>query len=237
MKGVFIVISGTDGSGKGTQCLKLRDYLEEKGHKVDVFDFPRYGNKSAKLVELYLNGVFGSADDVSAKVASAFFAYDRFAASEDMKKALNAGHIVLSNRYVSANMGHQGGKINDAKERLEFFQWLDKLEYEHFGIPRPTLNIFLHVPYLIGQQLVLRKQDREYIKDGKKQDIHEADANHLRMAEEAYLQIARTFDGWHKISCVKDPGNLTDVDNIKTIDDISKDIIEVVENLIDTNKN
>ena len=35
-RGAFIVIEGTDGSGKGTQFELLRDRLNQAGYQVDI---------------------------------------------------------------------------------------------------------------------------------------------------------------------------------------------------------
>jgi len=37
--------------------------------------------------------------------------------------------FIISNRYVSANMIHQAGKIDNKKERDKFLDWLEELEY------------------------------------------------------------------------------------------------------------
>src|SRR3954468_22900663 len=113
-KGKFIVIDGTDGSGKATQTKLLVKRLQKSGHKVRIEDFPQYGKKSAGPVEDYLNGLYGSADQLGAYIPSIFYAVDRFAASERIRKHLAAGFIVVSNRYVTSNMAHQGGKIANA---------------------------------------------------------------------------------------------------------------------------
>lgn len=55
-KGLFIVLDGTDGSGKATQTKLLAKKLRREGYKVEKIDFPQYGRKSAALVEEYLNG-------------------------------------------------------------------------------------------------------------------------------------------------------------------------------------
>ena len=52
--GTFIVIDGTDGSGKGTQTTRLVERLKAEGRDVVMFDFPRYGKSSAHFVEKYL---------------------------------------------------------------------------------------------------------------------------------------------------------------------------------------
>ncbi len=201
-QGKFIVIDGTDGSGKATQTQMLVARLENFGYQVAMVDFPQYGEKSASLVEKYLNGEYGEADEVGPYRASIFYACDRYDASFKIKKWLNEGKIVIANRYVTANMGHQGGKIANPLSRKNYFSWLYALEYEIFNIPKPDLNIILHVDAAVAQKLVDQKGHRDYI-NGTKRDIHEADINHLRRAEQVYLEIARTFPGFTLIECTR----------------------------------
>lgn len=200
-KGKFIVIDGTDGSGKATQTELLKKRLKKEGHEVEILDFPQYGKKSAGLVEEYLNGKYGNAQDVGPYRASIFYACDRYDASFKIKKYLKEGKVVVSNRYVTANMGHQGGKINSARERRKYFKWLYDLEYKIFGISKPDLNIILHVDAAIAQKLVDNKVKRSYIKGNKKRDLHEKDLKHLRDAEKVYLEIAKTFPNFSLVSC------------------------------------
>ncbi|MFA6533830.1 MAG: thymidylate kinase [Patescibacteria group bacterium] len=201
MVGKFIVLDGTDGSGKATQTALLVSRLKAAGHDVETADFPQYGRKSAGLVEEYLNGKYGSANEVDPRAASIFYAVDRYDASFQIRQWLTAGKIVIANRYTAANMGHQGAKFVDPAARKNFLGWLDNLEYEIFKIPRPDLNIILHVPAEISQELVDQKAEREYI-NGKKRDIHEADINHLKAAEAVYLEIAKTYPNFRLIECV-----------------------------------
>jgi dTMP kinase len=71
---------------------------------------------------------------------------------------------IISNRYVSANMIHQTGKIKDKREREEFLDWLENLEFGILDIPRPDKVIFLNVTPEMSQKLVLQKDSREYLK-------------------------------------------------------------------------
>lgn len=201
-KGKFIVIDGTDGSGKATQTKMLVKRLKKLGYPVEFADFPQYGRKSAALVEEYLNGNFGNAKEVGPYRASIFFACDRYDASFKIKKWIKEGKIVISNRYVTANMGHQGGQIENKKEREKYYRWLHNLEYKIFSIPYPDVNIILHVDAAIAQKLVDNKGIREYIM-GKRRDILEADLKHLRNAEKVYLEIAKSFSNFILIECTK----------------------------------
>ncbi len=200
-QGKFIVIDGTDGSGKATQTALLVKRLKKEGYPVKIFDFPQYGQKSAGLVEEYLNGKYGDAKSVGPYRASIFYACDRYDASFKIRKYLAEGKIVISNRYVTANMGHQGGKIQNAKERKKYFTWLAELEYGTFGIPQPDLNIILHVEAAVAQKMVDGKGKRDYTK--KKRDLHEKDLKHLKAAEKVYLEIAKTMKNFKLIACTK----------------------------------
>jgi len=200
-QGKFIVIEGTDGSGKGTHTKLLIDWLTDRGHKLEAFDFPQYGQPSAYFVEQYLNGSYGSLGEIGPYRGSLFYALDRYQAGFKIREALSRGINVLSNRYVGSNMGHQGGKIDDYKERAAYFKWNDNLEFEILGIPRPDLSIVLHMPSEQAQLFVDQKAKRDYI-GGKKRDIHEADLGHLKRAEATYLELCETFpDTFTRIAC------------------------------------
>ena len=76
--GKLIVIDGTDGSGKTTQLNLLKNKLEAEGYEIMVADFPQYNQKSAGLVEEYLSGKYGQANEVTPYQASIFYAVDRY---------------------------------------------------------------------------------------------------------------------------------------------------------------
>ncbi|MEI6626980.1 MAG: thymidylate kinase [bacterium] len=220
-KGKLIVIDGTDGSGKGTQTALLIERLKKEGFPVETTDFPQYGQKSAGPVEDYLTGKYGTAEEVGPYRASIFYACDRYAASLQMKKWLDEGKIIVSNRYVSANMGHQAGKIADPLERDHFLDWLDNLEFNIFGIPKPDINVLLYMPPEIGQQLVDQKGKRDYV-GGQKRDIHEADLNHLKNAADAFRYVANKYH-WLTINCAPNG-------ELKTPETIHKLLWEEIKN-------
>ncbi len=243
MKGKLIVIEGGDGSGKATQTKKVFERLKNSGITVETMSFPSYGLPSASIVELYLNGEFGSADEVNPYAASVPYAVNRWFFAKKIRQDLDAGKTYILDRYTSSNAGHQGGKIQDTKEREKYLEWLFDFEYAKLGIPTPDIIIFLHVPALIGQQLVGRKGKdlRTYIKDGKTKDIHEADILHLQHAEESYLQSAKTQQGWIIIECVKDgvtKEQLSDITipieaKLRSIEDIHEEVYQKIKLIIE----
>lgn len=185
-------MEGTDGTGKTTQFRRLISKLRRSGFRVVTFDFPRYTKPSSYFVKEYLNGRYGGWREVGAYRASLFYALDRFDAAREIRRSLAEGAIVVANRYVASNMGHQGAKISGRARRAKFFQWLGDSEYKILGVPKPDLTLIFHVPASIAQKLVDKKGAREYV-GGIKRDLHEADIKHLRRAEAVYLEIAKSF--------------------------------------------
>jgi dTMP kinase len=202
-KGLFLGIEGGDGSGKGTQHDLLAKRLEQAGKPLLTVDFPRYGQPSAELVELYLNNEFGDATKLDPRLASLPYAIDRLAASPQIHGALAAGKIVLANRFSASNMAHQGAKFQTSEERTVFFKWLENLEHGIMGIPEPDYHFILHLPAKIAQERVLQKTDRSYTT--KKLDGHEADLAYQERAEQTYLDLAKTFPSrFGLIECMDD---------------------------------
>lgn len=202
MTGKLIVIDGIDGSGKWTQAELLLERLKSEGRDAVKIDFPKYGQKSAGLVENYLNGKYGSSEEVGPFVASFFYALDRYDSRAEMRQWLGDNKIIVSDRYVSANMGHQGAKFISSDERRKYFEWLAHYEYDIFGIPKPNLTIILHVPALTAQKLVAQKSARAYT-EGKTHDLHEADLEHLKRAEQTYLEMCELFPNCELIECAR----------------------------------
>ena len=216
---MFVVIDGIDGSGKGTQIELVAKELEKQGKKVKILDFPRYWETSAFMVEKYLNWEYWK--DISAKQASIFYAIDRFQSYHDNKDDMKNYDYILSNRYVSANMIHQAGKISDNTEKEEFLSWLSDLEYGILWIPKSDKTIFLNVSPEMSQKLVLKKSEREYLKWGKKMDLHEEDKDHLINAHASAMSIVNQNPDWVKIDCEE---NL----EMRSIEDITRNILDEI---------
>ncbi len=214
-KGTFIVIEGTDGSGKTVQFKLLEKRLREAGHDVAVFDFPQYDAPSSYFIQQYLNGHYGSANSVNPYVGSLFFSLDRYEAAPAIRKALDEGKIVLSNRFTGSNMAHQGTKFSHPEERRGYFIWLDNMEFQTLNIPRPDLSVVLRVPAETAQQLIDLKDKRSYT--DKKRDIHEADLEHLKRSVETYDDLCQLFPrDFIRIDCTRGGEllSITDISNL-----------------------
>ncbi len=219
-RGKLIVIEGTDGSGKETQSLRLRDRFHQEGFAFGMFSFPRYETPIGNVIKRYLGKSpyrqeFGPANEVDAKIASTWFALDRLTASPEIESMLDRGISAVCNRYVESNMAHQGGKIKDKKERNELIRWLEEFEHNTLKIPRADLVVFLYMPYKIAEEL---REKRVLAVDG-----HEGNPEHLMNAERTYLELADRFN-WKRINCAPDGTR----SSLKTIEQIGDEVYSIV---------
>jgi len=238
-QGKFYVFEGIDGCGKSTQTKLLAEYFKQKGYEVERIDFPQHGERSSAMVDDYLTGKYGTAEEVGPKVASVFYATDRYDASFKIKKWLDEGKIVISDRYLVSNIGHQGGKVISNKEEWKkYVNWLYNLEYEIFKIPKPDYTFILKTSAEFSLKLSNNITDKEkadkrksYLGDDKKQDIHEESRNHLQNALDSYLMAAKEFpNDFEVIECLYNsemlPAEIINKKIINTIEENKKHMKE-----------
>lgn len=218
--GKLFVIDGTDGSGKQTQFELLKKHLTEDGIEYRTVSFPNYDSPSSSLVKMYLSGEFGeNAKDVSPYIASTFYAADRYATfKKELKEYYENGGIILADRYTTANMVHQAGKITDEKEREKFLNWLFDLEFNIYGLPVPTEVFFLNMPPKKVEELIKNRENKFTHND--KKDIHERDSKHLEDSYNAACSLVGKYN-WNEVKCVKN-------EEIRTREDIHSEIYNIV---------
>ena len=218
--GKLFVIDGTDGSGKQTQFNLLKKHLTEDVIEYRTVSFPNYDSPSSSLVKMYLSGEFGeNAKDVSPYIASTFYAADRYATfQKGYKEYYDNGGIILADRYTTANMVHQAGKIPDEAEREKYLNWLFDLEFNIYGLPVPTEVFFLNMPPKKVEELIKNRENKFTHND--KKDIHERDSKHLEDSYNAACSLVGKYQ-WNEVKCVKD-------NEIRTREDIHNEIYNIV---------
>lgn len=202
-KGKLIVIDGGDGSGKGTQSVKLMEYLQQAKIPAKLVDFPQYYNSFyGRVVARFLRGEFGSLASVSPYLASFPYASDRASVKGEMDEYLQNGGYIIANRYATSNLAHQSAKFTSKSEAEKYLQWDYELEYKINKIPKENIVLYLYVPWQIGLELTAKKSARKYLGE-RKQDIAEEDKQHRIDAEKIYLQLCQRFEHWVQINCVE----------------------------------
>lgn len=220
--GKLFVIDGTDGSGKQTQFKKLQERLTKEGIDYKTVSFPNYDSPSSSLVKMYLAGEFGeNAKQVSPYIASTFYAADRYATfKKELEEYYNNGGTIFADRYTTANMIHQAGKIQDKNERKKLLDWIWDFEFNLYGLPVPSEVFLLKMPPEVSIEL-MKDRENKFTHEAAK-DIHERDKNHLIDAYNAACDVAKDY-GWFTIECVKDG-------KIRTIEDIHEEIYKELKN-------
>ena len=225
MKGKLIVIEGTDCSGKATQTEKLVERLTKEGYKVKRFSFPNYDSPTGKIIggpllgkEYICQGWYPeTSPKVDPLVASAYYAADRRYNIAEINEILTIGGIAIVDRYVESNMAHRGGNIVNKEDRLKMYQKLDELEFGIMELPRPNAVIFLYMPF---EYACILKQARK-----EKPDENEANEEHLKRAEKAYLELTNLYN-FIKIDCVNKNA-------IRSINEISEDVYTAAKKIIE----
>ncbi len=105
----FISLDGLDGAGKSTQCRLLADWLRAKGHAVTTCIDPGGTPLGAQLRSLVLH----HRSEIDRMCEALLFMASRAQLlAEVIRPALASGNIVLSDRFLLANIvyqGHAGG--------------------------------------------------------------------------------------------------------------------------------
>jgi dTMP kinase len=128
---------------------------------------------------------------------------------------LAEGKCVIVDRYVYSNIGYQCAKVESVEERKALREWILKTEYEEFMIPKPTLSLFLDVPFGFTEAKltsVREGADRDYLGGG--QDIHEKSLDLQRRVREVYLEAARADEELQVVDCSNAEGGMASPEEI-----------------------
>jgi dTMP kinase len=104
-RGRFVSLDGIDGTGKSTQCRLLVEWLREQSYDVVACVDPGGTPLGQELRQVLLSGRHHL---VSSCEALLFMASRAQLVAEVIAPALDAGKLVVSDRYVLANIVYQG---------------------------------------------------------------------------------------------------------------------------------
>ncbi len=219
-RGILIDIEGADGSGKTEQAKRLFERLKKEGYASSYFDFPQYENsRTGKLIGELLSGKHGDFMAAIPYLSALPYAIDRATAKDELRAALEAGDIIVSNRYTPSNLAHQSAKL-PKDEQAALVEFVEGVEYEDLRIPRPSLVFYLSVPTDISSELITHKEKRGYLGD-ETRDLAERNIAHQDRTRASYVRLANE-KGWHVVECA--PENV-----MRSPEDIHKDIWNIVE--------
>jgi dTMP kinase len=206
----LFVIEGVDGAGKSTQIKLLNEFFLKKGHNCEYMHFPRTDTPFfGELIARFLRGEFGSLNEVDPYLVAMLYAGDRKDAAEIIRGWLRDGKIVLLDRYTYSNISYQCAKLADGNDRENLRKWIMTLEFDHFLIPKPDLNIFLDVPAAFAEQNLTKTRegdDRNYLNGTR--DIHEENMGFQKTVRDIYLKVSESDDTLAVIDCSSKKGTM-----------------------------
>jgi len=107
LRGKFIVFDGGEGCGKSTQARMMRDRLEHDGVLVQLVHDPGYTDIGEKIRAILLNPEH---TDMAMRCEMLLYMAARAQMmAEVISPALEAGKVVLSDRFVSSTLAYQLG--------------------------------------------------------------------------------------------------------------------------------
>lgn len=141
-RGWFITLEGGEGAGKSTSLAFIKRYLESKGHAVLVTREPGGTALGEQIRELLLHKhdlhIHHDTELLLMFAARAQHLH------EVILPAIEAGQIVLCDRFTDATYAYQGGGRGIARERIQYIeQWVQQ------GI-KPDLTLLFDLPVQQG---------------------------------------------------------------------------------------
>ncbi|MEI3523195.1 MAG: dTMP kinase [Anaerotignum sp.] len=206
MKGYFITIEGSDGSGKSTQLKKIISYLEEKQVDLVVTREPGGTDVAEAIRELILDPAY---PQMTAKTEMLLYAAARAQHVEEKLPGLQAGKVVLSDRYVDSSIAYQayGRGLGDMVAQVNAIAT---------GGLVPDLTVFLDLPPAVG---MARKQQEEN---------HELD----RLEQEKLEFHQKVYEGYDAL-CKKELERICRIDASGTIEEVFGQIKAALDELLD----
>ncbi len=205
MRGKFITIEGTDGSGKSTQIELLMDYLRKKGADVIFTREPGGTQISEKIREIILD--VNNSEMTGITEALLYAAARSQHVEEKIIPALEAGKIIICDRFVDSSIAYQGAARGLGAEKIMGIN-----EAALHGII-PDMTLFFD---LSPEKGILRKKNERALDrlEKEKMDFHE-----------------KVYEGYKNL-CKKYPERIKPIDADRSIDEVHSEVIEVIDGLL-----
>ena len=173
---MFITLEGPEGSGKTSHIPPLVEYLREKGHVV----FPTREPGGTSISE-QIREVIHDLKNVEMHPRTETLLYQAARAQiveQVIKPRLQAGEIVISDRYYDSTIAYQGYGHQQDLEQVRAL-----VKYATDGLV-PDLTVLLNVDVEVG----LRRKKKNGI-EWNRMDAHEVDF--YRRVHAGYLQMVK----------------------------------------------
>lgn len=191
MKGMFITLEGVDGAGKSSHLDWLAAWFRERGHRVRMTREPGGTPVGEKLREIVLHEPMHPETE-----ALIMFAARREHIAAVIRPALEAGEVVISDRFTDASFAYQCGGRGLDEARLEALEaWV------HADL-KPDLTLLFDLPTEIAAQRLASARSPDRF-EREQADFHaRVRAAYLRRAQRHPGRI-RVVDGSQSLDAVR----------------------------------
>lgn len=207
MKGLFISFEGTEGSGKTSIIKEVEKYFLNKGLQVLTTREPGGIRISEKIRDILLDK---NHLEMDARTEALLFAASRRQhLVEKIRPALSDGKLILCDRFVDSSLVYQGIARKLGIDEV--------MQINQFAIENtfPELTIFVDVRPEVGLKRVFDTKNREVNRlDLEKLEFH-------KKIYQGYMDLISKY-----------PDRIRRIDGERSIDDVSKEAIALIESLI-----
>lgn len=203
--GIFITFEGPDGSGKTTQLGLLADWLRSHGHTPTLLRQPGGTTLGENIRALLLDSRAGQGVAPLTELAL-MFADRAQSIHEIIHPTLEAGGVVLCDRYTDSSEAYQGGGRGLGQDRVLAVHRAvcDNLQ--------PDLTVLLLPDVDTALQRARLRNEQHRLAHGTDENRFEAEGEQFyRRIHAAYATIAAREP--HRVSVI----NSGDVDTVATV--------------------
>jgi dTMP kinase len=151
-RGIFITFEGIDGCGKSLIMSMVHDWLKAESYPVLATLEPGGSEFGQAFRKMLLDSSFGSLD---AQTETLLFMVDRSRHVEEIiRPALEAGRIVLCDRYIDSTLAYQGGGRGLDQAQLRILN-----DFAVKGL-YPDLTLLLSLPEEQANSRIYGNKDR-----------------------------------------------------------------------------
>jgi dTMP kinase len=208
--GLFITLEGLDGSGKTTQIKRLAAWLESRGVEPVITRQPGGTTTGDRIRAILLDS--RSTGLASMTEMALMFADRAQAIAEVIRPALDAGRIVVCDRFTDSTEAYQGGGRQLGSEIV-----LD-LHRVICGNLKPDMTILLLPSLNASLARARRRNTREEAQTGK-------DENRFELEQDGFHR--RVWEKYHEIA-EREPERVVLIEGDMSIDEIHQQIVEAV---------
>jgi len=193
-KGYFITFEGGEGAGKSTQVKMLGEALKARGHELLLTREPGGSMGAEAIRKLLVEGPGGRWDGATEALLHTAARRDHLV--NLVWPALDAGKVVISDRFADSTLAYQGFAYGVDIDVLK------ALYKGAIGDFKPDLTLILDLPVEAGLGRAASRAGKETRYESMGEDFHEKVRKGFREVAKAEPARCKVIDGTQDIEAI-----------------------------------